>query len=214
MQQRDAGAPGGASEPAAAELSASAGASERRFLLDGAASRLVVRTRAKGLLAALAHDLEIAASELRGEASVGETAWTAEVRVSVAGLRVAGALRGDRVDPAVLSASDRAEIEHRLRDQVLAGTSEVVATARGASRARGEVTVALASGRTTASFAPSVGEQGASLRVSARVELSLSALGIREVKGPLGAFKIADRIEVVADLTLRPAEPSKAPRVA
>ena len=82
--------------------------------IDPAASRLAVRTRATGMLARLAHDLEISAAEVRGHARLdgdGE-GWTAELLVPVSGLAVAGVLHGDRLDPAGLSQSARCMRTH------------------------------------------------------------------------------------------------------
>ena len=52
---------------------------KRSFRIDKGASKLVLRTRAEGMLARLAHDLEIAAGEINGAASLDGDAWTAEV---------------------------------------------------------------------------------------------------------------------------------------
>jgi hypothetical protein len=101
------------------------------FHIDAKASTLVVRTRTAGLLGRLAHDLEIAAGELTGRATTDDEAWTAELTVPVQSLRVVGVLHGDRVDETTLSASDRAEIERRIREEVFAGASEAKAHAEG-----------------------------------------------------------------------------------
>jgi hypothetical protein len=46
--------------------------------------------------------------------------------------------------------------------------------------------------------------EGGGAKVSGRCDISLKALGIHEVKGPLGAFKVSDTIEVVYSLSLIP----------
>lgn len=174
--------------------------------LDLSASTLVLRTRAAGLLARLAHDLEIAAPELTAEATVDAAgAWSAEIVVPVAALRVAGTLHGDRLDRAGLSASDRAEVERKIREEVLAGTREVRVRASGASRDQAEARVALAQGAATVKARLSATDQpGGAVRVTGSSALSMRALGLREVKGPLGSFKLRDEIEVLFELTLRP----------
>src|SRR5262249_40421369 len=83
----------------------------RSLVVETSSSRLAVRTRATGLLARLAHDLEIVAETFSGEARLDDPSWSAELTIPVWALRVGGVLRDDRVDASVLSASDRAEIE-------------------------------------------------------------------------------------------------------
>ncbi|XXX80555.1 hypothetical protein WMF30_17490 [Sorangium sp. So ce134] len=174
--------------------------------LDPAASRLTIRTRAAGMLARLAHDLEIAASDLRGRARLDGDAWTAELEIPVADLRVAGVLRGDRVDPDALSDGDRRDIERRIRDEVLRGTEVVEVRASGVAQGRAEVRVQVASGSAALAARLSSRDLGEGrIGVTGGCQLSLAALGVREVKGPLGAFKVRDELEVLFDLTLRPA---------
>ena len=176
-----------------------------RWVVEPEGSRLAVRTRATGLLARLAHDLELVTRDLRGTVDLEGDAWSAELTVPVASLRVAGTLHGDRLDAAALSAADRGEIERKLRTDVLRAP-DVVARAQGASRERAEVTVSIgvASARSLATF--EVGETGAvgRLTVAGRAELSLRALDIPEVRGPLGAFKLKDDVSVLFQLQLAP----------
>jgi len=176
----------------------------QRLVLEKASSRLAVRTHASGLLARLAHDLEIVASEISGAATLEDEGFSAELVVPVAGLRVAGVLRGDKVDQAALSASDRSEIERKIREEVFSGTREIAVRARGASRDRADISVEIASGRQSLSVALRAREEGELVRASGRVELSMKRLGIKEVKGPLGAFRVDDAVEVLFELTLRP----------
>ena len=109
------------------------------LIADKTSSRLVLRTRTSGLLARFAHDLEINATELSIRATADGDSWSAEVAIPVAALRVEGVLKGgDKLDTGVLSASDRAEIEQRIRSEILAPGPDVTAQASGASRERGE----------------------------------------------------------------------------
>ena len=174
-----------------------------RLTIDSAASRVTVRTRATGLLARLAHDLELVSREVSGATEIDGEAWSAQVTVPVASLRVAGTLRGDRLDPSGLSAADRAEIERKVRTEVL-GASEVVARGQGTSRDGGEITVTARSSSSAVRSTLAVREQEAPRRftVKGRTVLSLRALGIAEVKGPLGAFKLEDAVEVLYELEL------------
>ena len=173
-----------------------------RHVIDVAASSIRIRTRASGLLARLAHDLEIRATALEGSVEEEALIWTTDLRVAVSGLRVAGTLHGDRLDQAALSASDRAEIERKLRDEVLR-VAEVRVRATGRDRASAEVEV-IAARTVQARAALSVREAGDhALQVVASLPLSLRALGVAEVKGPLGAFKVDDAVQVLVDLRLR-----------
>ena len=172
--------------------------------IDPLASSVRVRTRARGMLAAFAHDLELRSIEVRGHAVADRETWSAELAVPVASLRVAGTLHGDRLDASALSPGDRSEIERKVREEVLS-VVEVTVRAQGTSRARAELTATVQrSAPASATLRAEAGDGGV-LVVTGRTELSLKALGVREVKGPLGAFKLADSVEVLFELTLRPA---------
>jgi polyisoprenoid-binding protein YceI len=67
------------------------------------------------LLARMAHDVEFLVERI----SVRETDSRVDVTFEPASLRVTGALVEGKVDPTLLDASDRAEIERNLRAQVL-----------------------------------------------------------------------------------------------
>lgn len=174
------------------------------LVVDQGASRLVVHTRASGMLAKLAHDLELAATSLSGKVTLEGESFSAEIVVPVAGLSVTGTLHGERVDTSALSPSDRAEIAQKIRTEVFSATKEIRATARGQSRERAELTVDATSGRTSIPASITVTDQGGLTAVRGRVELSMKKLGLREVKGPLNAFRVSDTVEVLFELTLRP----------
>ncbi len=174
--------------------------------LDPSASRLLLRTRSTGVFARLAHDLEFQASQISGRAQLDGAAWSGELTIPVAGLIVAGKVRPEGVDPAGISAEERREIEQKLRDQILRGTDEVRIRASGRTRERAEGQVELASGRghVTATLTTRERSEGF-MDVSGSCWMSMRELGIPEIKGPLGAFKLRDEIEVRFALTLRPA---------
>ncbi len=152
--------------------------------LDLERSRYVLRTRAKGLLSALAHDLE-----LEGKFSSGEGEGTSgRATVRPADLRVVGVLKGGKCDAHVLSASDVLEIERRTRADVLHGATEIEIVVRALDR------VEIAVGSRRAELRGKVHVRGA--EVTASGTLSMKALGLAEVKGPLGAFTVKDEIEV------------------
>src|SRR5262245_2852454 len=94
--------------------------------VDPSTSRVSLRIRAAGMLARLAPDLELIATEVRARIRVDGEAWSAELAFPVTELRVAGTLRGDRLVPEGITVDDRREVERRIRDEVLRGTDAVV----------------------------------------------------------------------------------------
>ena len=169
------------------------------LLADSAASSIILRTRAEGLLARFAHDLELAAPLLRGKVTLDGDAWTADISVAVASLRVVGVVNGTEVDRVALSSSDRARIEQKMRQDVFSGgVREVTAMAHGTSRVGGEATVTLGTRSqripvTLSTEAPIEGK----ITATGRFTLSLEKLGVKPIKGPLGAFRVKDAVEVL-----------------
>lgn len=175
--------------------------------VDASTSKISLRTRATGMLARLAHDLEISAIRVRGQAIRNADGFSGELIVPVADLRVAGQLHGDRLDPAGISNSDRTEIERKIRDEVFAGVREIHIKGRGSAWNHVDATVETVRGKMSlsASIRGTENEADGSVRISGRTDLSLAKLGIREIKGPLGAFKVQDAVEVLFEIILRPA---------
>ena len=171
-------------------------------------SRLAIETRAKGLLAKLAHDLSIKAGDLVCTASIEGDALEMELRARVRGLVVEGVLRGKDIDRGTLSASDRSDIQRKIAADVLKA-NEVVATVRcsapgnvlepGRHDVSATVAVALGSARAETRTRASV-EVGDRIHASGRAAIKLSSLRIEPVKGPLNAFRVDDEVEVVYDL--------------
>jgi hypothetical protein len=174
-----------------------------RFQFEAKRSRLTVRTHAEGLLARLAHDLSIVLGGVAGEAEGEgdeEGAPRAKLRVPVEGMRVEGAVRGGAVES--LSEADTKEIERRLREDVFQGKGWVGVDGdleRGRVRAR--VSVEGARTETTMETAVSVTRDGETVTVAGAGAVSLRGLGLREVRGPMGAFRVADRVEVAFEAT-------------
>jgi hypothetical protein len=165
--------------------------------IDLHASTVTVRTRAKGLLSRLAHDLEIEAGGFSGQVDVDSERWRGTLRFPVKGMRVVGALRGARVDRAILSADDRAEIERRLAALFDGGEPAVTVDLEGETRRRAQAVVRTPAGQQRVAVDLDVEERrDGEIVASGKTELSLSALGLPEVKGPLGAFKVDDSVEV------------------
>lgn len=172
-------------------------------------SRLTIETRAKGMLAKLAHDLSIEARDANVTASIEAGRVTVVARVRVASLSVVGVRKGGSVDRNVLSTSDRAEIEKKIQNEVFRGP-EVVVTMEASLGEGG-----LADGRRTVDATGRVEAAGKSARVSSRatvevasgrakvqgrVRLDLPSLSIAPPKGPLGAFRVDDEVDVDFDL--------------
>jgi hypothetical protein len=155
--------------------------------LDPERTVLTLHTGVEGLFAAMAHSLELRAQGVTGELE-GEHGT---VHVPVAGLRVVGALAHGRVDPEVPSPADKAEIERRIRETVLAGADEItIEVALTGPRAR--FTVHAPHG----SQVLSCELERSDLQVRGRCSVSLQALGVAKVKLPLGAARVADAVEV------------------
>jgi hypothetical protein len=173
---------------------------------DPAQSSLRIETIAKGMLAKLAHDLAIDAKTLT--AAVTHEGGKAELtlRVPIADLKVYGVRKGGTVDTSVLSGSDRADIERKIRSEVLKGEAVVAKLSCEAAldpgkrtvNARGTVEVG---GRSTpVSSGLELDSSDATVTVKGRVRVSLPSLGISPPKGPLGAFRVDDDVEVVVSL--------------
>jgi hypothetical protein len=174
------------------------------LLVDSTAATITVRTRAEGLLARLAHDLELTGADVSGSVSIDGDAWTADLSLAVASLRVAGVLHGDELDRAALSAEDRAEIEQKMQEDVFFGRGRVLsASAQGTSRTSGEATISIGSRSqrvpVTVSAEPLLEGK---IKATGRFTLSLEKLGVKPIKAPLGAFRVKDAVEVLFALSL------------
>lgn len=170
----------------------------RTLTLDANASSITIHTRAKGMLSRLAHDLSIVARGARGQVELDDAAWSATAEVPTSSLEIEGVMKGDRVDTGALSPSDRADIRRRMLDDALSGASVVRIEARGPSRGEGDVAVTIAGPTARARVeALRARAEGEAIVAEGRCVLSLHALGAPEIKGPLGAFKVADGIEIV-----------------
>jgi hypothetical protein len=172
-----------------------------KLTLDSASSSITLRTRASGLLARFAHDLEIVAHRVTGEVDLDGDAWKADLTFEVAQIRVAGVVKDGHLDTSVLSPGDRDEIERRMRDDAFPRMSRVTMTAAGSSRSRGEATFTLRKS-TRAPITIVAEEKDGAFSVRATASLSLAALGVPEIKGPLGAFKVSDDVAVSAVVAL------------
>lgn len=167
-------------------------------------SRIRVRTYAKGLLSALAHDLELEVVPSRGSAGpLPNGSWSALIDVAIDDLRVNGAIKRGKLDHSALSPSDMAEILRRMRADVFSGEKRMMVEAVGTlDRYKVEVTIGT---RRPVEIAAKIAvtDRGAEVEVRASGTASLRALGSPEIKGPMGAFALKDEIELEVELILR-----------
>lgn len=164
-----------------------------------------IHTFAEGLFARLAHDLALECSALRGTASRDTAAetGTAEIEAPLSGITILGVLHGKRVEEKGLSASDRHDALAKMRRDVFHATSEdaVVRVRATFERGTASITVVPPNGRSvTLSARPAVQETEAGVRVTGSLDVSLAALGSDPVKGPMGAFKVKDRVALRFDV--------------
>lgn len=171
-----------------------------RYELDGARTRVTLRTGVQGLFSPLAHELELDARGWTGTADVDGESWTVALEAPVSELHVTGVIKRGRVHQDVLSAKDVTEIERKLRHELLAPLASVKVSGEGG---RLKVKGPSASQELVPRFARS--EDGGELRVDGSAALSLQGLGIPEVKGPLGAFKVTDEVQATFRAVFVPA---------
>lgn len=165
--------------------------------LDPSRCAVAIFTGTRGLFSPLAHDLE-----LKATASEVTLAGAVVRAVFVRGaVRVVGVVRGGSTRTDVLSAKDIADIEARIDQELFARTPrvEVDFTLEGA-RATGSVRV---HGRSTTVQATVADREASGQRtIEGSCTLSLQALGVGPVKGPLGVFQVADALRVTARATV------------
>lgn len=167
------------------------------FLLDSSRTEIVIHTYAEGLLSRLAHDLELVVREVSGHARLGDLS-TAEIEVSVPSIQVVGALRDGKVDPSLLSVNHCREIERQLHEEVLVSAHKIRVSVR-MEGTQAWLTITVPTG--SASFGSSVTVKpnldNSVIETHGLLEVSLQALGIAPVRGPLGAFRVSDRVTVL-----------------
>ena len=118
-------------------------------------------------------------------------------------MQVAGVLKRGRVDTNTLSAKDVREIERKMRSEVFAGLKEVRVDGTGRGN-RGDLKLQGPRGEQSLFVELNVKESTDDGRTVARgrVNASMKRLGMKEVKAPLGAFKVADSVEIEGCLVL------------
>lgn len=177
-----------------------------KLVLDSTKSRITIRTFAQGLLARLAHDLELVCRTLTGSAErLGPDQGTATLEIPIGEIDVAGTLKGDRVDPAGLSASDREDCLRKMHKDVFhirSGASDVIRVEATLDAGKARVRLIPPKGRTVERpiEAHIEREDAGGTRVSGRFEISLGAIGSDPVKGPMNAFRVKDAVEISYDV--------------
>jgi hypothetical protein len=180
-----------------------------KLVVDPEKSRLRIRTFAQGLLARLAHDLELVCRDVSGSAERSSAGTgSAHLEVPIAKIEVAGTLKDGRVDPGGLSPSEREDVLAKMRKDVFhvfhvgGGTNAVVRVEGTLDAGKGRVRIVPPNGRTVEqSIVARVDAEGDhAVRASGSFAMSLEALGSDPVKGPMNAFRVKDTVELLFDL--------------
>jgi hypothetical protein len=181
------------------------------LVLDTARARVRIHTFAEGILARLAHDLEIVCGDLSGSASRdaagASIAGTARVEVPLRGMSVGGVLAKDgRVDERALSANERRDIVAKMQSDVFhAGPDGVLRVEAHLDAGAARVRIVPPNGKAVETVVrPEVHAEGEGIRVTGTCEVSLAAIGSDAVKGPMGAFRVKDRVKVSFDVVFVP----------
>lgn len=179
------------------------------LLLDPDRTDVRIQTFAEGLFARLAHDLELVCRGLTGSARRDGSHATASLEARVGGIDVAGVRdRSGAVNPRALSASDRADCLEKMRKDVFHASADAVvrieATLDGDTA---RIRLTPPSDRAVEVVVrPRIDEiEGGAARVSGAFELSLASIGSDVVKGPMGAFRVKDRVTVSFEAVFQPA---------
>jgi hypothetical protein len=170
--------------------------------IDKESSRVVVRTHAEGMFAKLAKDLEIAfpveEASIEGTKEDGKS----ELRFRLDAAKVLGIVKDGVLDASGLSQGDRSDVLDKMRDAFDAKRNGEIKVTTVVKDGRADITVAAPGGHANEGSRLDVIEEEGGLRVRGTVEISMSRLGLKPVKGPLGAFRLKDRVSVRFDLRL------------
>ncbi len=173
---------------------------------DAQASRITIETEAVGMLAKLAHDLSLVVRSPKATITLDGASASVELDVTVDSISVDGVRKGGAVDRSVLSASDRSDIEKKIRNDVLTCRSVLVrakvaelpkALDQDGSQtidAELEIEIGKAKSRVRSSVAITVA--GKTVTARGRAPIDLPRFGITPPKGPLGAFKVKETVSV------------------
>ncbi len=169
---------------------------------------ITVRTSAEGMLARLAHDLELEWRVAEGTATIEAEQVTARLRITADALTVVGVRKNGALCRDVLSTGERADIKKKLLSSIGADREDAVIraeiTMEGAppsdrpitAPVAAKVLVELPCGRATTTADVRITMSEGVTHATGTLNLSLRALDIPEIKGPLGAFRLKDKIEL------------------
>ncbi|CAN5923539.1 hypothetical protein BH11MYX4_BH11MYX4_15920 [soil metagenome] len=181
------------------------------LLLDSARSHVRIHTFAEGLLARLAHDLELVCGGLSGAATRsgddGATTGTARLEAPLRDLAVNGVLGKDgRLDERALSPGERHEILAKMQKEVFhSGPDGVVRVEASLDGGRAHVRLFPPGGKgVEVVVEPELTADGEALRAVGTFEVSLSSIGSDVIKAPMGAFRVKDRVRVSFDVVFAP----------
>lgn len=172
------------------------------LVLDPDRSRVRIHTYAEGLLARLAHDLELVCGDLTGSGSRTADGGTARVEARLGAMTIAGTLHDDRVNESGLSPSDKHDALEKMKKEVFhAGADARVVVEAALERGTARVKLTPPNGRIFEATAKvDVEGEGDGARAKGSFDVSLAKIGSDPVKGPMGAFRIKDRVVVLFDL--------------
>lgn len=134
----------------------------------------------------------------------GGGAGSARLEIPIAKIDVGGTLKNGVVDPDGLTRTDREDCLGKMRREVFQarGADDRVTIEADLDDGRARVRVATPNGKTVERVVPlraTTADDG-TLRVSGSLDLSLTAIGSYPVKGPMNAFRVKDRVEVIFDV--------------
>jgi hypothetical protein len=177
-----------------------------KLVLNPDKSCVRLHTFAEGLLARLAHDLELECRGISGTAERAEAgSGSATLEAPIGRIEVNGTLEKGRVDPRGLSASDRQDVLGKMKKDVFHVDEGVVRIEAKLESGRASIRVVPPRGPAVErSISVRVEPDGGATRVSGMLPLSLSAIGADAVKGPMNAFRVKDTIEVHFDVVFVP----------
>jgi hypothetical protein len=166
--------------------------------MDSGRSRVVIETRAKGMLASLAHDLRVLAPIASGEAS-SDDRCTATFDVSA--MKVDQSCKHNSGAWGAPSPSDRSQIEEKIGAEVFKGVRTITVEAQ-LTGSRAKITVTAGAGKQSVDTTVSVERADGTVRAKGEATLSLEALKATQPKVPLGAIKLEDAVVVRFDVVL------------
>lgn len=182
-----------------------------RYALKPENSTLDVWTFKEGLLSKVAHDLQIAASGLEGEATVEQGKFSLKISIPVDKLAVKGSVHDGKTTP--MSDKDHREIETTTKGSAVLDAAKfpkIVYSAEGkgdplAGPLQADGTLALKGASKPVPVQLKVKNEGGKLSVAGEVTFKQTAFGIKPYSAMLGTLKVKDEVRISWSLSLVPA---------